>query len=191
MFTPLDLCVSSLRRGHANLFCIVPILTDDPRRESKKCCFLECWLAFAMKCSCTAPCSWEVHGTMFWAVPEYHNGIINVWLKCSACALLMCCLCTPHPALRTPHCRHPALLKLTGLLGGMSLVEIHLLQRRGQQPGISMFVGSIPQHNTLPHQDSKESMFCKMSLPRWKLKQESLLSFADRLLGHSALMVAL
>ena len=34
--TLLDLCVSSLRRGHANLLCIVPILTDDPRRESKK-----------------------------------------------------------------------------------------------------------------------------------------------------------
>jgi hypothetical protein len=30
-----DLCVSSLRRGHANLLCIVPILTDDPRRESE------------------------------------------------------------------------------------------------------------------------------------------------------------
>ena len=29
----LDLCVSSLRRGHANLLCIVPILTDDPRKE--------------------------------------------------------------------------------------------------------------------------------------------------------------
>ena len=35
-FTLLDLCESSLRRGHANLLCIVPILTDDPRRESKK-----------------------------------------------------------------------------------------------------------------------------------------------------------
>ena len=34
--TLLDLCVSSLRRGHANLLCIVPILTDDPRRESRK-----------------------------------------------------------------------------------------------------------------------------------------------------------
>ena len=33
-FTLLDLCVSSLRRGHANLLCIVPILTDDPQRES-------------------------------------------------------------------------------------------------------------------------------------------------------------
>ena len=30
--TLLDLCVSSLRRGHANLLCIVPILSDDPRR---------------------------------------------------------------------------------------------------------------------------------------------------------------
>ena len=36
LFTLLDLCVSSLRRGHANLLCIVPILTDDPRRESRK-----------------------------------------------------------------------------------------------------------------------------------------------------------
>ena len=32
--TLLDLRVSSLRRGHANLLCIVPILSDDPRRES-------------------------------------------------------------------------------------------------------------------------------------------------------------
>ena len=31
----LDFCVSSLRRGHANLVCIVPILSDDPRRESE------------------------------------------------------------------------------------------------------------------------------------------------------------
>ena len=36
MITLLDLCVSSLRRGHANLLCIVPSLTDDPRRESKR-----------------------------------------------------------------------------------------------------------------------------------------------------------
>ena len=34
MFTLLELCASCLRRGHANLLCIVPILTDDPRRES-------------------------------------------------------------------------------------------------------------------------------------------------------------
>ena len=30
----LDLCVSSLRKGHANRLCIVPILTDDPQRKS-------------------------------------------------------------------------------------------------------------------------------------------------------------
>ena len=34
MYTLFDLCVSSLRRGHANLLCIVPLLTGDPRRES-------------------------------------------------------------------------------------------------------------------------------------------------------------
>ena len=34
----LDLCVSSLRRGHANLLGIVSILTDDPRRESRISC---------------------------------------------------------------------------------------------------------------------------------------------------------
>ena len=32
--TLLDLWVSSVRRGHANLLCHVPVLTDDPRRES-------------------------------------------------------------------------------------------------------------------------------------------------------------
>ena len=30
--TILDFCVSSLRRVHANLLCIVPILTDDLQR---------------------------------------------------------------------------------------------------------------------------------------------------------------
>ena len=30
--TLLDLCVSSLRRGHANLLCIVPILSEDSLR---------------------------------------------------------------------------------------------------------------------------------------------------------------
>ena len=43
LFTLLDVCVSSLRRGHANLLFSVPILTDDPRRESvcsSSCCFL-------------------------------------------------------------------------------------------------------------------------------------------------------
>ena len=34
IFTLLAVWVSSLRRGHANLLCIVPMLADDPRRES-------------------------------------------------------------------------------------------------------------------------------------------------------------
>ena len=34
MSTLLDVCVSPLRRGHANLLCVVPNSTDDPRRES-------------------------------------------------------------------------------------------------------------------------------------------------------------
>ena len=46
-FTRLDLCVSSLRRGHANLLCVVPISTDDPRRESQRflfCCLLTAYV---------------------------------------------------------------------------------------------------------------------------------------------------
>ena len=34
LFTLLDVCVSSLRRGHANVLCIVPMLTDGPRWKS-------------------------------------------------------------------------------------------------------------------------------------------------------------
>ena len=34
VLTLLDASVPSLRRGHANILCVVPILTDDPRRES-------------------------------------------------------------------------------------------------------------------------------------------------------------
>ena len=40
--TLLDLCVSSLRRGHANLLCAIPNLTDNPRRVSNKIC-LQRW----------------------------------------------------------------------------------------------------------------------------------------------------
>jgi len=36
LLTLLDLCVSSLRRSHADLPHIVPILADDPRRESSE-----------------------------------------------------------------------------------------------------------------------------------------------------------
>ena len=40
LFTLLDVCVSSLPRGHANLLCIVPISADDPRRGSDQTPFL-------------------------------------------------------------------------------------------------------------------------------------------------------
>ena len=47
LVTLLDLCVSSLRRGHANLLCIVPILSDDLRGESNKFGFRDIRLAMA------------------------------------------------------------------------------------------------------------------------------------------------
>ena len=50
LFTLLDLCVSSLRRGHANLLCIVPILTDDPRRESE---WVDCDIVFVLSTTTT------------------------------------------------------------------------------------------------------------------------------------------
>ena len=80
LFTLLDLCVSSLRRGHANLLCIVPILTDDPRRESKKCYFLQSLLTSGIKCSCPVPSSWENHGSMFWTVLDCFFNVSIVFL---------------------------------------------------------------------------------------------------------------
>ena len=59
LFTLLDLCVSSLREGHANILCIVPMFMDDPRRESRKCVlwvpvlFLVC---LVLTCSCCCCC---------------------------------------------------------------------------------------------------------------------------------------
>src|SRR6056300_326773 len=57
LFTLLDLCVSSLRRGHANLFCIVPILTDDPRRESNVMAHRHARIVFLDKKQQDAKCS--------------------------------------------------------------------------------------------------------------------------------------
>ena len=79
--TLLDLCVSSLRRGHANLLCIVPILTDDPRRESKHQMALNYLIP-----PCTAHtymCFAGKNPVMFWA------GVMNgVWNH----VLRWCCL---------------------------------------------------------------------------------------------------
>jgi len=96
LFTLLDLCVSSLRRGHANLLCIVPILTDDPRRESKRSSwplptkldpgniFVQCALPsqvkpkhqrhFCKNCTC-----WGYFGT------SYLLGLLAM-IKCSICS---------------------------------------------------------------------------------------------------------
>ena len=61
-----------MRRGHANLLCIVPILTDDPRRESNSikitvCIWLRVKLAklaphrhVAAVCPCAAQCGMSV-----------------------------------------------------------------------------------------------------------------------------------
>ena len=57
-FTLLDLCVSSLRRGHANLLCIVPILTDDPRRESE-------WTSPVFFCSARGTHDARCFGTIY------------------------------------------------------------------------------------------------------------------------------
>ena len=72
MFTLLDVCVSSLRRGHANLLCIVPILTDDsPRESSTPLCLLlvYVWLICCVACSVFVAfvrLSWLASGTL-WA----------------------------------------------------------------------------------------------------------------------------
>ena len=62
LITLLDLCMSSLRRGHANILCIVPILTDDPRSESGVCA--NCWFrlgpTYSMAIPLTARCCLKV-----------------------------------------------------------------------------------------------------------------------------------
>ena len=50
----LDLSASSLRRGHANLLCIVPSLMDDPRRESNA-------IALIYVCVRVCACAWGAH----------------------------------------------------------------------------------------------------------------------------------
>jgi len=42
----LDLCVSSLRRGHANLLCIVPILSDVSEETAERVAFCPIYQLF-------------------------------------------------------------------------------------------------------------------------------------------------
>ena len=56
----LDLCVSSLRRGHANLLCIVPILSDVPEgthQSSDSALYKVLWFCALTRCGtcCVTP----------------------------------------------------------------------------------------------------------------------------------------
>ena len=57
LFTLLDLCVSSVRGGHANLLCIVPSLTDNPWRESKTT-RINAWWFRRVCCLCWETAPW-------------------------------------------------------------------------------------------------------------------------------------
>ena len=48
--------VSSLRRGHANILCIVSILWDDPRRESGDACMYVGLHIYTCTYTCTCTC---------------------------------------------------------------------------------------------------------------------------------------
>ena len=57
----LVLCVSSVRRGHANLLYIVPILMDDPQVWFRYVAFgvfmmLLCYCVIVLLCSCVIVC---------------------------------------------------------------------------------------------------------------------------------------
>ena len=62
MVTLLDLCVSSLRRGHANLLCIVPILTDDPEGNPMEDKGERCKCDGSQSETQGSPLSWSAHG---------------------------------------------------------------------------------------------------------------------------------
>ena len=88
LFTLLDLCVSSLRRGHANLLCIVPILTDDPRRDSVSLMFLFPFIRFQPRIC-----------TMFCLNSPYCHPIPHVT------AVIFHLVCKSYK-LQKAHCRH-------------------------------------------------------------------------------------
>ena len=105
LFTLLDLCVSSLRRGHANLLCIVPILTDDPRRESRKVlCGMptRCWHTYKSVIRVQAtPSLWAGYDDLaVWAplkLPRWYTMCECVWriLHKKNCLHFSICACHP------------------------------------------------------------------------------------------------
>ena len=81
----LDLCVSSLRRGHANPLCIVPMLTDDPRRESMlfSCFTLSfCWSTCSfMFVVCIYVCTYIKHMLLYYIHTYTHTYILLLSYK--------------------------------------------------------------------------------------------------------------
>ena len=74
--TLFDLCVSSLRRGHANLLCIVPILSDDPRRESSASKKIQTrWHVFCAK-KRDSSSSWinKKFSSVLWMISAWRRG---------------------------------------------------------------------------------------------------------------------
>ena len=68
----LDLCVSSLRRGRANLLCIVQILTDDPRRESQT----PYMLPYFVRVQLRTP---SIHYTVLYYTILYYSILFSTW----------------------------------------------------------------------------------------------------------------
>jgi hypothetical protein len=68
------LCVSSLRRGHANILCIVPILTDDPRRESTKATLMKARVSEHCSLPRMSACVFMARGstTLSYHIISYH-----------------------------------------------------------------------------------------------------------------------
>ena len=67
--------LSSLRRGHANILCIVPILTDDPRRESSTAVFFftavfVCFHAMRLTGKLIGAGSGRVYSGRYWQPPR-------------------------------------------------------------------------------------------------------------------------
>ena len=89
LFTLLDLCVSSLRRGHANLLCIVPILSDDPRRESDLKSIYGLMKQHAILVCCFL-CLGMGTSFLLFSLLLWNNVVLCVACVCKVCGFLMC-----------------------------------------------------------------------------------------------------
>ena len=138
MFTLLDLCVSSLRRGHANLLCIVPILTDDPRRESNT----------------TRETKKQTEDYKVGRGP--HSNVSKSQRSNTLSKPPAKVGCGERSAARAQKTKHRV------LAGRDEPRRTHTTGPTARHPHTG---GSIPQHNILQHQGSTEPMLGKMGLP--------------------------